>query len=162
MKIAVIAAVAKNRAIGYKNKLLYWLPNDLRRFKSLTTGHTIIMGRKTFDSLPKGALPHRRNIVLSRCTKALPGCECYASLEEAFAHCEEDEEVFIIGGASVYKQAMPLADKLYLTEVDDEPTQADAFFPPYQEWEKEKEEWHDTDEHHAFRYGFVDYIRGKE
>ena len=67
--ISIIAAVAKNRAIGYKNKLIYWLPNDLKRFKALTTGHTIVMGRKTFESLPKGALPNRRNVVLSRTTK---------------------------------------------------------------------------------------------
>ena len=81
--ISIIAAVAKNRAIGYKNKLIYWLPNDLKRFKALTTGHTIIMGRNTFLSLPKGALPNRRNIVLSRTQKDFPGCDTYASLEEA-------------------------------------------------------------------------------
>ena len=76
MMVNIIAAVARNRAIGYQNKLLYWLPNDLKRFKSLTTGHTIIMGRRTFESLPKGALPNRRNIVLSRSTKCVPNCEC--------------------------------------------------------------------------------------
>ena len=83
--ISIIAAVAKNRAIGFQNKLIYWLPNDLKRFKQLTTGHTIIMGRNTFLSLPKGALPNRRNIVLSRSTSAFPGCDVYPSLEEAFA-----------------------------------------------------------------------------
>ena len=71
--ISIIAAVAKNRAIGFENKLIYWLPNDLKRFKALTTGHTIVMGRKTFESLPKGALPNRRNVVLSRTTKELVG-----------------------------------------------------------------------------------------
>ena len=160
MKVAIIAAVAKNRAIGFKNKLLYWLPNDLRRFKTLTTGHTIIMGRKTYESLPKGALPNRRNIVLSHRTKMLPGCECYGSLQEALRHCEKEEEVFIIGGASVYNQAMRYAECLYLTEVDDEPAEADAFFPPYNEWLKVHEETHDTDERHAFRYSFVDYVKG--
>ena len=75
--ISIIAAVAKNRAIGFQNKLIYWLPNDLKRFKALTTGHTIIMGRNTFLSLPKGALPNRRNIVLSRSTKAFHGCDVY-------------------------------------------------------------------------------------
>ena len=84
--ISIIAAVAKNRAIGYENKLIYWLPNDLKRFKALTTGHTIIMGRNTFLSLPKGALPNRRNIVLSRSTKDFPGCDVYSSLEEALKH----------------------------------------------------------------------------
>ena len=83
--INIIAAVAKNRAIGYKNKLIYWLPNDLKRFKALTTGHTIIMGRNTFLSLPKGALPNRRNIVLSRSVKSFEGCDVYPSLEEALA-----------------------------------------------------------------------------
>ena len=85
--ISIIAAVAKNRAIGFHNKLIYWLPNDLKRFKALTTGHTIIMGRNTFLSLPKGALHSRRNIVLSRSTNALPGCDVYASVEDALAHC---------------------------------------------------------------------------
>ena len=83
MTIHIIAAVAQNGAIGYQNKLIYWLPNDLKRFKALTTGHTIIMGRKTFDSLPKGALPNRRNIVLSRSTQTLPGCEVFPSLDDA-------------------------------------------------------------------------------
>ena len=86
--------VAKNRAIGYENKLIYWLPNDLKRFKALTTGHTIVMGRNTFLSLPKGALPNRRNIVLSRSTKELPGCDVYTSLEEALSHCTPDEDIY--------------------------------------------------------------------
>ena len=81
--INIIAAVAKDRAIGFQNKLIYWLPNDLKRFKSLTTGHTLIMGRNTFLSLPKGALPNRRNIVLSRTATDFPGCDVYPSLEEA-------------------------------------------------------------------------------
>lgn len=126
--INIIAAVAKNRAIGYQNKLIYWLPNDLKRFKALTTGHTIIMGRNTFLSLPKGALPNRRNIVLSRSVKSFEGCDVYPSLEEALAHCAKDEEVYIIGGASVYQQALPLADRLCLTEIDDTPAKADTFF----------------------------------
>ena len=156
--INIIAAVANNRAIGLENKLLYWLPNDLKRFKALTTGHTIIMGRRTYESLPKGALPNRRNIVLSRQRHDYPRCECYPSLEEALGHCDEDEEIFIIGGASVYEQAMPLADRLYLTEIDDTPADADAFFPPYDEWIQESKEEHAPDEKHAYRYAFVDYI----
>ena len=79
MRINIIAAVAKNRAIGYNNKLIYWLPNDLKRFKALTTGHTIIMGRNTFESLPKGALPNRRNIVLSRTQASFPECDTYVA-----------------------------------------------------------------------------------
>ena len=88
--ISVIAAVAANRAIGLENKLLYWLPNDLKRFKALTTGHTIIMGRRTFESLPKGALPNRRNIVISRTQTSFPGCDTYSSLEEAIAQALEN------------------------------------------------------------------------
>ena len=158
--ISIIAAVAKNRAIGYQNKLIYWLPNDLKRFKALTTGHTIIMGRNTFLSLPKGALPNRRNIVLSRSTKAFEGCDVYPSLEEALAHCSKDEDIYIIGGASVYEQALPLADRLCLTEIDDTPKDADTFFPPYaDEWKESAREDHDIDEKHSFRYSFVDFIR---
>ena len=158
--ISIIAAVAKNRAIGYKNKLIYWLPNDLKRFKALTTGHTIIMGRNTYESLPKGALPNRRNVVLSRTTKELPGCDVYPTLEAALQSCKEDEDIYIIGGARVYEQAMPIADRLCLTEVDDTPTEADAFFPDYSEgWRIETKEAHPKDERHDFKYAFVDYIR---
>lgn len=157
--ISIIAAVAKNRAIGFQNKLIYWLPNDLKRFKALTTGHTIIMGRNTFLSLPKGALPNRRNIVLSRSAKELPGCDVYASLEEALAHCTADEDIYIIGGASVYQQALPLADRLCLTEIDDTPAEADTFFPSYDDWQEVNRESHDTDERHAYPYAFVDYIK---
>lgn len=160
MRINIIAAVAKNRAIGYKNKLIYWLPNDLKRFKALTTGHTIIMGRNTFESLPKGALPNRRNIVLSRTQASFPECDTYISLDEALAHCSKDEDIYIIGGARVYEQALPLADRLCLTEVDDTPEQADAFFPAYDEWKEETREEHGTDEKHAFAYAFTDYIKG--
>lgn len=158
--ISIIAAVAKDRAIGFKNKLIYWLPNDLKRFKALTTGHTIIMGRNTFLSLPKGALPNRRNIVLSRSTKTFEGCDVYASLEEALRHCTQDEEVFIIGGASVYNQAMKIADRLCLTEIDDTPKEADTYFPEYKDdWKEESREDHTTDDRHDFPYSFVDYIR---
>ena len=156
--ITIIAAVARNRAIGYENKLLYWLPNDLKRFKALTTGHTIIMGRKTFESLPKGALPNRRNIVLSRSRQEFPGCETFASLQEALSHCDKDEDVYIIGGASVYEQAMKVADRLCLTEIDDTPKHADAFFPSYDDWKVESREEHAIDEKHAYKYAFVDYV----
>ena len=158
--LSIIAAVAQNRAIGYENKLIYWLPNDLKSFKALTTGHTIIMGRNTFDSLPKGALPNRRNIVLSHTVHELPGCDVYPSLEEALKHCAADEDIYIIGGASVYSQAMPLADRLCLTEIADTPAKADTFFPDYSEWKEHSREDHAEDEKHAFRYSFVDYVRG--
>ena len=165
--ISIIAAVARNRAIGYKNKLIYWLPNDLKRFKALTTGHTIIMGRNTFLSLPNGALPNRRNIVLSRSAQSGEWrvesldsqLEFYPSLEEALAHCAPDEAIFIIGGASVYQQALPLADRLCLTEIDDTPAEADTFFPPYDDWQEESREDHPTDDRHDYPYSFVDYVR---
>lgn len=160
--LSVIAAVAENGAIGYENKLLYWLPNDLKRFKALTTGHTIIMGRRTFESLPKGALPNRRNVVLSKNAHFIaPDIEVYASLNEALASCSEGEEVFIIGGASVYREALPMADRLCLTIVHDTPAHADAFFPWLNplDWEATYEERHVADERHAFAYTFVDFER---
>ena len=162
MHISIIVAIAKNYAIGFENKLLYWLPNDLKRFKALTTGHTIIMGRRTFESLPKGALPNRRNIVLSRQDIEFPGAERYPSLEAALAQCHDDEEVFIIGGASVYREALPLADKLCITHIDDTPEAADAFFPEIDPsvWKETGREAHPTDEKHLYPYQFVDYRRG--
>jgi dihydrofolate reductase len=161
MYISIIAAVAKNMAIGNENRLLYWLPNDLKRFKALTTGHTIIMGRKTFDSLPKGALPNRRNVVLSRSVAELPGAEVFADLQTALSSCYETEEVYIIGGESVYRQALPFANRLCLTEIDAQPAHADAFFPSFSpsEWKESFRECHDTDEKHEQKYSFADYIR---
>lgn len=160
--MTIIAAVAQNNAIGFENKLIYWLPNDLKRFKALTTGHTIIMGRKTFESLPKGALPNRRNIVLSRqSTFTAPGAEVFHSLEEALKACKPEEELFIIGGSSLYQEALGQADRLCLTHIEDTPEQADAFFPEIDKtvWTVENEEAHDTDEKHEFRYHFTDYLR---
>lgn len=160
--IAIIAAIDKNNALGFKNRLLFYLPDDLKRFKTLTTGHTVVMGRKTFDSLPKGALPNRRNIVLSRSTRLeLPGAEVYASLEEALLHCADDEQVFIMGGASVYKQAMPLADRLYMTEIDAEAAEADVYFPAidHELWHETKRDVRRADDRHPCNYAFVDYER---
>ena len=159
MRINIIAAVAKNRAIGFENKLIYWLPNDLKRFKALTTGHTIIMGRNTYLSLPKGALPNRRNVVLSSTVSELPGCDVYPTLDAALKSCKPEEDIYIIGGARVYEQAISMADRLCLTEVDDTPAQADAFFPDYSDWHIVNKEAHPKDERHAFEYAFTDYER---
>ena len=161
MYITIIAAVAQNMAIGNNNQLLYWLPNDLKRFKALTTGHTIIMGRKTFDSLPNGALPNRRNVVLSRTLKELPGAEVFPDLQTALASCTDSEDIYVIGGESVYRQAMPFANRLCLTEIDSIPEQADAFFPPVDEseWTVVSREFHDIDEKHDYKYCFVDYVK---
>ena len=122
--ITIIAAINKNRGLGFENKLLYWLPNDLKRFKALTTGHTIIMGRKTFESFPKGALPNRRNIVLSKGEHNFPGAECFHSLEEALMHCGKGEDIYIIGGAGLYAEALTIADRLCLTEIEDDKKEA--------------------------------------
>lgn len=158
--ISMIAAVARNRAIGYQNKLIYWLPNDLKRFKQLTTGHTILMGRRTFESLPKGALPNRRNCVLTRSRKKFPSCECFATWDEFLNTCQPDEEIFIIGGASLYKGLLDKADRLCLTEIDDVPIEADTFFPDYgDEWKEVWREDHPSDDRHAHAYSFVDYMR---
>jgi len=162
--LSIIVAIARNYGIGFENKLLYWLPNDLKRFKALTTGNTIIMGRKTFESLPKGALPNRRNIVLTRQEGAtFDGAECFPSLEAALSHCKEDKEVFIIGGFSVYREAMPLANQLYITFIDDASKEADAYFPEInkEEWKEIGRENHQTDEKHLYPYSFIDYRRIK-
>ena len=154
---SIIACISKvHRAIGYQNRLLYAIPSDMTRFRMLTTGHTIIMGRKTFESLPNGALPHRRNIVISKTREQIAGCEVYTSLEEALVARKEaagsketvgskeaaEDECFIIGGASIYEQALPFADKLYLTIVEKEPEHADTFFPEINpaEWEVTEKE----------------------
>ena len=160
--IALIAAIDRRRAIGYRNKLLFWLPNDLKRFKALTTGHTIIMGRRTFESLPKGALPNRRNVVLTSASHLeLPGAEVFHSLDEALASCRPDEQTYIIGGASLYRQALPLADRLCLTEIDAEAPRAYAFFPEIDAalWQEKSREPHPADEKHPCPYAFVDYVR---
>lgn len=162
MNIAIIAAVAKNGAIGNDNKLIYWLPNDLKRFKELTTGHTIIMGSNTFRSLPKGALPNRRNVVLTRKGGDFPGAEQFTSLDEALQSCAGEETVYIIGGEMLYRYALPYADTLELTEVDDTPSEADAFFPTIDScWQPTHSEPHDKDEKHAYNYTFVTYKKSK-
>ncbi len=169
--ISIIVAIAENRAIGLKNELIYWLPNDMKRFRKLTTGNTIVMGRKTFESLPKGALPNRRNIVVSRSAAkdAFAGTECYGSLEEALQAARSgydyegnhSEDVYIIGGASIYEQAIGLADRLCLTCVHDTPTEADTFFPEIDQtvWKETEREDHEKDEKHEQSYSFVDMIR---
>ena len=159
MRISIIVAMAENRAIGFENHLLYRLPNDLKRFKELTTGNTIIMGRRTFESLPKGALPNRRNIVLSTTKTDYEGADTFASLDEALADCTG--EVFIIGGASVYARSLPRADRLCLTYIYDTPVEADTFFPEidFTQWKEVWREEHEADERHAVPYAFVDYER---
>lgn len=134
--ISIICCIAKNRAIGFENKLLYNIPEDMEHFKKITTGHTVIMGRKTYESIGR-PLPKRTNIVISRKEEnyQAPNCLNANSLEEAISLApKQDREIFMIGGGQIYAQSLPLADKLYLTIVDDEPKQADTFFPGYSEF----------------------------
>ncbi|MDR0938628.1 MAG: dihydrofolate reductase [Mediterranea sp.] len=162
MRISIIAAIDRHRAIGLGNKLLFWLPADLKRFKALTTGHTILMGRRTFESLPKGALPNRRNVVLTtRADNVFPGAETFSTLQDALDSCLPDEHIYVIGGESVYRQALPLADELCLTEIDAIAPQADAFFPHFgtEAWRETKREEHPADERHDHAFAFVDYER---
>lgn len=133
---SIIVAIGKHNEIGKDNDLLWHLSDDLKRFKALTTGHTIIMGRKTFDSLPKGALPNRRNIVLSSQNLKLERTEVYSSLDEIKKNIKSDEQVFIIGGASLYNMLIDKVEKIYLTQVH-ESFKADVFFPEinWSDWE---------------------------
>lgn len=162
MSLTLICALAENRAIGLRNRLLYHLSADLRRFKALTTGHTVIMGRKTFESLPKGALPNRRNIVLSTRPNYRPeGAEVFASLEAALDACAADDEVFVIGGQRVYADALPLARSLQLTHIHATPPEADAYFPVIDPacWRCTSSEAHPADERNPVPYTFACYER---
>lgn len=158
--LSIIACISQtNRAIGYQNRLLYHIKSDLTRFRELTTGHTIIMGRKTYESLPNGALPHRRNIVVSNSMKEMEGCEVYPNLDAALKAAEgKTEETFIIGGESIYRQSLPAAHKLYLTVVDDAPQQADAFFPEInpEEWELIEKEMRNEN---GLSFSFLTYFK---
>ncbi len=129
MKLIIIAAIAHNRVIGSKGKLPWHIPEDLARFKQLTTGHVVIMGRKTFDSLDN-PLPNRTNIVIT--SRVINGVKSYPSLAFALQALKNEKEVFVIGGGRVYADALKSADELRLTLVDREVT-GDTYFPPYQE-----------------------------
>lgn len=137
--IAIICIIAKNRAIGFQNKLLYDIPEDMNHFKEITTGQVVIMGERTFHSMNDRPLPNRTNIVLTW-DKSFRANKCLIaySLKEAIelGQAQNQGEIFFIGGGQIYKQSLPLADKLYLTVVDDEPKQADTFFPDYSEFKR--------------------------
>ena len=139
MSYSIIAAIGRNNELGKNNGLIWSLPNDLKFFKEKTTGKTIIMGRKTFESLPR-MLPNRKHIVLSSSDNFPEGVESFDSLEELFqAYKNSEDEMFVIGGGSVYKAFLEYASKLYLTEVDDECKDADTFFPNFDknDWDRE-------------------------
>ena len=142
MKISLIIAVAEDRAIGDKGNLLWHLSSDLKRFKAITTGHTIIMGRKTYDSLPNGALPNRRNIVISRQLKSLKDAEVYSDIDEALKATSDEDIVYIIGGGEIYKKTFPRADELNITLVHKSYPEADTRFPEWKltDWNILKQE----------------------
>jgi dihydrofolate reductase len=160
--LSIIVAIGKNHEIGRRNELLVHLPNDLKRFKELTTGSTVIMGENTYFSLPIRPLPNRRNIVLTfDQAKQFPNCETAYSIEQALEMTRHDAKVFIMGGASVYKQFLPLASTLYLTKIDAEFADADVFFPiiDFSQWEEVEVICCKADERHRFDYAYCTYGR---
>ena len=152
MTLSIIVAIASDGAIGRANDLLWHLPADLKRFKELTTGHTILMGRKTFESLPRGPLPNRRNIIISRSLPAQPGAEVYPTIQQAMEACASDEEVFIIGGGEIYRQLLPDTERIYLTRVQASFPDAEVFFPELDstEWIEEAREVYPRDERNEY------------
>lgn len=159
--ISIIVAIAANRAIGKDNRLLWHLPDDLKRFKKLTTGHTLIMGRNTFLSLPNGALPNRRHIVISDVAEeSFEGCEMAGSIEEAIELAGSSEECFVIGGGMVYKQFLPIAGKLYLTRVHAS-FEADTFFPEidFSQWKTLATEEVEAGKHNPYKHSYTEFIR---
>ncbi len=159
MIVTIVVAISENHAIGKDNKLLWYLPKDLKHFKDITTGHTVIMGRKTYDSVGK-PLPNRRNIIITRQAITIEGCEVVSSLESAIDLCKSEQEVFIVGGAEIYKQAMKLTDRIYLTIVNKE-FEGDSFFPEIDmpEWKEIFREDHEPDEKNKLPYSFITYER---
>jgi dihydrofolate reductase len=161
MKISLIAVLDKANGIGKNNKLLCHLPADLKRFKQLTSDHTIVMGRKTFESLPNGPLPNRKNIILTKNTNyEIKGCTILHSIEEIVEECKIEDEIFIIGGGELYKIFLQKADFLYITKID-HVFDADTFFP-----EIEPEKWQIdsckellADEKNHFNYSFIEYSK---
>lgn len=160
--ISIIVAIAENHAIGLNNDLLWHIPEDLKRFKRITKGHKIIMGKRTFGSLPVRPLPERTSIVISDDPEdEFEGCIMAYSIEEALARCNPDEECFVIGGGMVYRQFLPLADKLYITRVHAS-FEGDVFFP-----EIDPAEWIESEvepareENRKMEYTFITYTRRK-
>lgn len=155
LKINLIVAAAENNAIGKDNKMLWRLPDDFKYFKKNTVGHSIIMGRKTFDSIGK-ALPERRNIVITRNHNwTEEDVDVANSVDDILIYCRDEREIFIIGGANIYKQTLPLAQKVFLTRVHSR-IDGDSFFPelPTSEWKLTSSEKHHKDEKHAYDFTF--------
>ena len=157
--IIAIAAIGMNNELGKDNQLIWHLPNDFKRFKTLTTGHYIIMGRKTFESFPK-PLPNRTHVIITRQKNyTAENCIVVDSLKKAIAICPKDEDVYVIGGGEIYKQSIEHIDKLEITRVYHS-FEADTFFPEIDtaKWELVSEEFHAKDEKHAYDFCFQTYV----
>lgn len=161
--ITIIVAMASNRAIGKNNDLLWHIPGDLKRFKKITIGHCLIMGRNTWLSLPNKPLPDRKNIVLTDdpC-ECLEGCESAYSIEDSIQKCDKDKDIFVIGGGMIYEQFLSRADRLMLTLVHKD-YDADTFFPEINidEWQETEREDHGPDKKNDFSYSYITYLRKK-
>jgi dihydrofolate reductase len=158
--IVMIAAVAENNALGKDNELVWHLPNDFKRFKELTSGHYIIMGRKTFESFPK-PLPNRTHVVITRQQNYQPeGCIVVNSIENAIKACPENETIYIIGGGEIYNQALSLSDKIEITKVHGD-FEADAFFPEIKadDWELVQSDFNKKDERHLYDYTYQTFVK---
>ncbi len=155
MIVSIVVAISQNHAIGKDNKLLWYLPKDLKHFKEITTGHTIIMGRKTYESVGK-PLPNRRNIIITRQPIKIEGCEVVNSVEAALALCKDEAEVFIVGGAEIYRQALHLTDRIYLTIIH-ENFEGDTYFPEINAdlWKETERQDHEPDEKNLLPYSFI-------
>ena len=155
MRLIIIAAIARNRVIGKDGKIPWQIPEDLQRFKQLTTGHTVLMGRRTFDSLDR-PLPNRLNIVIT--SRVINGVRTYPSLEYALQALKNEKEVFVIGGGKIFTEALRLTDELYLTIIERE-VDGDVFFPPYEEYVRDH--FHLVREERRTGFTFLDYVRKK-
>lgn len=162
-EVAIIVAVTRNGVIGRRGDMPFHIPADLRRFKAITMGHPLVMGRRTFDSLPNGALPGRRNIVVSRSVDTLPGAEIARSLEAAFEMCASDPttEIMVCGGGEIYRQTIEVASRIYLTVIDADVADGDTFFPEIDPeiWKAEGEEQVVVDQRSGLKLTFIDYVR---
>jgi len=162
MILSLIVAAGKNNEIGKDNQLLWHLPADLKHFKQLTLHHPVVMGRNTFESLPNGALPNRTNVVLTGDKEwKRDNCLVFNSIDAALLKLINEEEVFIIGGGQIYKQTLPIADKLYLTRVHADFPDANTFFPQINmhEWKETGRETIPGDEKNKYSFTFYEYER---
>lgn len=159
--LTLIAAASENNALGKDNDLVWHLPDDFKRFKAITSGHYIIMGRKTFESFPK-PLANRTHIIITRQNdyKVPDGCIVVNSLKQAIEVCPKNKEIFIIGGGQIYKQSIAIADKIELTRVHTT-VEADAFFPEIDEtiWEVIQSEYHPKDEKHEYDFTYLTFVK---